>query len=315
MIKAVLCTALLHGGVCSAQVDISNTPDAATQSVSLDSLVLPLAQQDSITATQHGEYLPEWYDMFARIPGDWSRFVSMNFREERIPGILALGVLTAALIASDDASWRTSNDFYRSSDRVRSLSDLFVNMGDGAVHLGMAGAFAIYGFSATDRRALRTASQITEVVFACGTMVQLIKHITGRERPERATQKRGAWHTVPNQIDYHRHMPNYDAFPSGHIATAFATVTVVVENYPEVKWLRPVGYTLVGLIGAGLVNKGWHWYSDFPLGLVLGYQFGMIAAHPDGIEVSTTDAADAARLTLVPAATSNGAGVTVAFRF
>jgi hypothetical protein len=32
-----------------------------------------------------------------------------------------------------------------------------------------------------------------------------------------------------------------------------------------------------------MVNNGIHWYSDYPLAIVLGYTFGMIASHPEGI--------------------------------
>jgi len=58
---------------------------------------------------------------------------------------------------------------------------------------------------------------------------------------------------------------------------------VIGENYPEIKWIKPLGYTLTGLLGISMVNTGIHWYSDYPLAIVLGYAFGMIAAHPEGV--------------------------------
>src|SRR5664279_4126820 len=48
---------------------------------------------------------------------------------------------------------------------------------------GLAAAFAAYGFIAGDNRALRTGSQIVETILASGTVVQVLKHITGRESP------------------------------------------------------------------------------------------------------------------------------------
>jgi len=32
-----------------------------------------------------------------------------------------------------------------------------------------------------------------------------------------------------------------------------------------------------------MVNTGIHWYSDYPLAIILGYSFGMLASHPEGL--------------------------------
>jgi hypothetical protein len=95
-----------------------------------------------------------------------------------------------------------------------------------------------------------------------------------------------------------------------------ATLTVVAENYPEQRWIRPVGYTLVGALGIGLVAKGMHWYSDLPAGIALGYIFGKVAANrelPDlvrslkdgGMQVSVAPAFD----------TQGGSGIQLAVTF
>ncbi len=71
---------------------------------------------------------------------------------------------------------------------------------------------------------LQTASQIAQGMVACGITTQVLKHITGRETPSRATQDGGIWRFFPNQKDYHEKVPKYDAFPSGHLATAMMTL-------------------------------------------------------------------------------------------
>jgi membrane-associated phospholipid phosphatase len=125
----------------------------------------------------------------------------------------------------------------------------------------------------------------------------------------------GVWDFFPNQIEYHKHVPSYDAYPSGHIATAMATVTVVAENYPEWKWVRPVGYVIVGLIGVSMANTGIHWYSDFPLGIALGYCFGMIVSHPEGLPIETKAEGDSPTVSVAPVLDARGRGLGVVMSF
>lgn len=273
------------------------------------------AHPDTATAVQD-EYLPAWYAMFTNIPGNWARYAGMTFREEKLPAIVGMTVLTAGLIATDEETWRLSDRWYKASHTAKELSDFFEYLGDGRPQFGLAAGFALYGFAAGDRRALRTASQTVEAILSCGVVIQALKHMTGRESPFLSTRTGGRWDFFPNQIEYHRHVPQYDAYPSGHIATALATVTVVAENYPELWWVRPVGYVIVGLIGVSMANTGIHWYSDYPLGLALGYGFGMLAAHPEataGLEnISPTHGA---HMTLAPLITREGAGLGMKLSF
>ncbi len=147
-------------------------------------------------------------------------------------------------------------------------------IGDGWTHLVIAGAYLTYGLGKNDNRALHTASQIAEGMLAAGAITQIIKHITGRESPFRATRSGGRWDFLPNQIEYHRHVPSYDAFPSGHLAVSMATMTVIAENYPEKTWVRPIGFFLMGLLAFEMVNNGVHWVSDYPLAIAIGHSVG-----------------------------------------
>jgi len=282
-----------------------------------DSTAISLEQRMDVqvSRSENSDYIPAWHDMFTRVPGDWGRFVGDNFRVERIPAIAGLAGLTAALIIADNETWSSTNHFSNGSVSRKDATQFFVELGNGRTVLALAGGFAIAGWTSDDNRALRTASQLVESYLACGITVQVLKHITGRERPERRTRPRGKWDFFPNQAAYHRSVPKFDAFPSGHTAAAMAMVTVLIENYPEATWLKPVGYGVVGLVGFGLVAKGWHWYSDFPLAIVLGYQFGKLAAHPEGVDVVKGDEQNSTKLTVAPAFGVDGAGVTVAIQF
>jgi len=157
------------------------------------------------------------------------------------------------------------------------LNSTFYYLGDGWTHLAVASSFWIYGGIQKDNRALRTSSQLGEAIFSTGLVVQALKRLTGRQSPYVATKDRGEWHLFPSYSRYQNFVPNYDAYPTGHLATAMATVTVIAENYPEYRFVRPVGYSLMGLLGYAMLNNGVHWASDYPVGIALGYAFAKIA--------------------------------------
>ena len=153
-----------------------------------------------------------------------------------------------------------------------------------------------------------------QAVLASGAVVQVLKHVTGRESPFVRTTPLGVWKILPNQIDYHRRVPQFDAYPSGHICTSIATVIVIAENYPDVKWIRPAGYAFTTIVGLGMLSNGIHWVSDYPLGLFIGYYFGMLAAHPEGMPIM--DSGDGkVKVHVLPNITPVGTGVKLTMRF
>jgi membrane-associated phospholipid phosphatase len=230
---------------------------------------------------RRGDAAPTWYSMFSKLPGDWSRGVSLTPQTQNVRALASIGVFTLSLMRVDNEMWRATRKFYKSSEVAREFSGYAVALGDGKLHLGIAGAFAGYGWLMDDSRALRTASQTVEAFLATGVAVQLLKRVTGRECPNAATHQTGRWKFFPHPSQYDKHPTSYYAYPSGHISTAMGTLTVIAENYPEVRWIKPVGYTMVGALGFGLVAKGMHWYSDLPLGIALGYLFGKVVSNPD----------------------------------
>lgn len=265
-------------GTCLAQIAESDPIyfDENLQPVSLREYLEPKLNLDALN--RNGSL--QWYSMFTKLPGDWARSGSLLFQSESVPAIAGVGLLTFSFVRMDNQMWRATRKFYKSSETANKISSYAVALGDGRLHLGIAGVFAGYGWLADDPRALRTASQTVEAFLATGITVQLLKRITGRQSPAAATHLTGRWKFLPHPQQYAKHPTSYYAFPSGHISTAMATLTVVAENYPDQRWLKPVGYTLVGVLGTGLVAKGMHWYSDLPLGIALGYVFGKIAASP-----------------------------------
>jgi membrane-associated phospholipid phosphatase len=162
---------------------------------------------------------------------------------------------------------------------INQISNYSVFIGDGKFNLITAGLFSVYGFAASDRRALKTSSNIVESIIATGLLVQVFKRVFGRASPEAESDNSGRWELFPNLKKYQKNQPRYYAFPSGHIATLTTTITVIANNYPEVSWIKPVGYSAIGLVGISLVNKGMHWYSDLPLEFILGIQWVILLPH------------------------------------
>lgn len=294
----------------------ASEPEATANTPADSSSMTQAADSVQFTFSEPRPRQVKWYTMFERIPGDWVTFANLNFREEKIPAMLAMTALTAAAIATDQPVWEVSDRWYKSSRTVKDISDVFVYIGDGKPQFGLAAAFGVYGFWKEDDRALRTASQLVETILACGTVIQILKHITGRESPFVSTRTNGRWVFFPDQVEYHKHVPHYDAFPSGHIATATATLVVVMENYPEWKpWLKPLSYFIIAGIGVGLSNTGIHWWSDYPLGIALGYQFGMIAAHPEGLDVVKSEKQNTPKLSVAPEVSPVRRGVKLTLSF
>ena len=256
----------------------------------------------------------QWYTIFANIPRDWERWYDISFRKERINEWLFIGGLTLATYLTDDITYTPSEKFYHSSTSAKNLSDFCANIGDGTTQFALAGSFGAYGLVFKNQKALRTGSQIVQAVLASGAVIQVLKHITGRESPFVRTTPLGVWKILPNQIDYHRRVPQFDAYPSGHICTSIATVIVIAENYPDVKWIRPAGYAFTTIVGLGMLSNGIHWVSDYPLGLFIGYYFGMLAAHPEGMPIM--DSGDGkVKVHVLPNITPVGTGVKLTMRF
>jgi hypothetical protein len=154
------------------------------------------------------------------------------------------------------------------------LNTAIYEMGEGVPSLLIAGGIWGYGLAKRDNRAISTASQIVQATTATGFMTQFLKRTTGRESPFRKSQDGGRWRPFPKPSVYQHSVPMYDAFPSGHMGTMVSTYVVITENYPEKKWIHPVGLSIISLVGLAMINNDVHWASDYPLAIGMGYAFG-----------------------------------------
>ena len=249
------------------------------------------AQRDSVLAPARPF---EWLTGIPKTLAGSARDVT---RRSRLGTVAAAVASTGVLIAYDQQIFDETRRFggridLSSSHPVSALwvgsSKLFYMpttissglyyLGDGWTTMLVAGTYYVTGKVRGDNRAVCTASEITESMFALGIVTQTLKHATGRQTPGTATEPRGAWHPFVKWSEYSRNTPRYDAMPSGHLATAMATVTVIAANYPDSRWVKPIGYSLMGGLAFTMVNDGVHWVSDYPLALLIGGTIGKIAA-------------------------------------
>lgn len=121
--------------------------------------------------------------------------------------------------------------------------------------------------------------------FSAAEISFLFERYAGRENPSDATVAGGRWRPLPSMGEFQNHKPKYDAFPSGHLATFVSAVTIISENYPTKKWIKPIGYTIAGLLSFSMINNGVHWASDFPIGFALGYGYGKYITRKNKIKV------------------------------
>ncbi len=263
------------------------------------------------TITQQ-EYKLTWHDWLTNIPKDYVRFYDVATNTS-LPVYGAIAASTAALLVTDNGTYTGQHKWYNKSNFVKQTSDWFGNFGDGRSQFALTGVFVAYGLLFKDNRALKTGSEILQVTLSSGAFVQVLKRLTGRESPFVSTEPGGKWRFFGSPIKYQEHVAAHDAYPSGHLTTELGVVIVIAENYPEWKWVKPLGYTICSIMAISMVNNGIHWYSDYPLAIYLGYEFGKIVAHPE--KYNSDEDEDGVSYNIMPYHNYFGTGLALELRF
>lgn len=278
---------------------------AVQAQTAVDSVRVLSVQTDSIKATKqqfvridnNTTYIfskPRTVDLIRYVPSDLYQFgVSLTRKENLKWDALALGT-TVATIPYDQKILEDAIDF---GDRLggwdepprykrvlgleffpTSISSAVYYIGNGNTTLFLSGFFYVKGLlNRQDYRALNTSSELVEALISVGITTQTFKRMTGRQSPIAAIETGhdgGHWTPFPSFSAFGKHTPYYDAMPSGHMATFMATLVIIATNYPEYKWIKPVGYSLGGLLAFSMVSNKVHWASDYPVGILIGYMIG-----------------------------------------
>lgn len=282
---------------------------------------------------------PKPYSFLVNAPLNIVEWLKESFQKKNALTIAGLAVATGALIVVDQDLIRMSQDVGHtlniSGDSVmgrvspgspiqypRDIGTALYYIGDGMIPISITVGMLSYGLVTSDVRSMQTSSQLAEGLLSVAIVVQTIKRTTGRESPQEATSSGGKWRPFPSFKAYGSKTPKYDAFPSGHLATGMMTITVLADNYPEYTLIRPIGYTLMGLLAFQMMNNSVHWASDYPLALAIGYGLGKVAVSHGRKVVSAGDVPEKAAkrsffsdVTVLPMPIEHGGAVVMVAKF
>lgn len=237
---------------------------------------------------------PKFFDAITNIPKNYRDLGKGIASKQGLKAIGITALLTGAILPADQtlihhvqnisvaanlSRDHTYQTIYAGVEYPTNISATFYHFGHGNVSLLFATGFLTTGLIKKDYRAIHTSIEVGECILTLGVMTQGLKRVFGRQTPNRASVSGGKWQFFPNLKEYMRNTPNYDAMPSGHMATLISTVTVIGNNYPEVKWIRPVGYAMASVMAFEMMNSGVHWAGDYPLGFLIGYSVATVASN------------------------------------
>lgn len=235
---------------------------------------------------------PKFFDMFRYIPKDLVGLGKYIIDKKNISPIVLATSSTIITMPFDErlteGAANLGNQVNLDNEgtyfRIKGVRMLPSNLpaaiyfiGNGGTTLLLSSGFFIVGKIKNDYRMQTTSSELVEVLISTGLVSQTFKRITGRRSPTSGIMEKNAsfqWTPFPSFKAYQTHTPKYDAMPSGHLMTYMASLTVIATNYSEVKWIKPVGYSLVGLLAFQMVSSKVHWTSDYPFAILFGYVIG-----------------------------------------
>jgi membrane-associated phospholipid phosphatase len=189
--------------------------------------------------------------------------------------------ITAALIIADEDIDKWARTQKQNHQWINKSSPFITEFGSNYGIYTVA-AYGLLSAVFKDEKGVQTSLLSTQAIITSGIWVQIIKQLTGRERPKASyifsQTKGGRWHGVFSKyLEVHpddRSRFSYDAFPSGHTATAFSIATVFATQYNENKAVPVLLYSAATLVGISRLTEHEHWASDVFVGALLGYLSG-----------------------------------------
>ena len=173
--------------------------------------------------------------------------------------------------------------------RVQKSEHKWVNKSSPVITM-FGGSWGVYSVIAAgaisaackNEKGLQTSLLATQAMITSGVWVNIIKILTGRERPIAdytfSKTAGGAWYGPFSKWDQdlkiRKPVSEFDAFPSGHTATAFSIAAVFASQYKDIKAIPVICYSVATLVGISRLTEHEHWASDVFVGGIIGYLCG-----------------------------------------
>jgi hypothetical protein len=185
-------------------------------------------------------------------------------------------IITAGLLATDQSSYEY---IHKGTERTKVFRNTSPEITEFGANYGLLslGAFAGYSIFFNDKKAQETSFLALEAFLTSSVWVVGIKWLTSRQRPSAQEDSQsgpgGKW---SGPVAYFRSNPkksvtNFDAFPSGHTATAFSIATVIAKQYDQNLIVPVLSYAAASIVGITRIGESTHWASDVFVGAILGY--------------------------------------------
>lgn len=270
---------------------------------------------NSIYEKQNTNDVISWHQMFSNLPSDYYKLLKISVSGNELPVIADIFALSRSLMILDQKGWKYQNSLFKKSYTDKKFSDAAVKIGGGGYQFAISAIFATSAVIFNNDAYLKAASNVSEAILSTGLFVQLLKRTTGRQSPAASTEDGGEWNPFPSIKKYQKNQAAFYSFPSGHLSTATAVLTVIANDYPSEKWIKPVGYPLLGALGVSLVNKGMHWYSDLPLAVFLGSTLGNIIAPSEKNSEMNEQSSIKPGFSLLPIPRNRGVDISLVYSF
>jgi len=259
---------------------------------------------------------PEMFDFLTTLPSNGKEYVSRAFgtSKEHMKAYAGIFFSTAFLLKFDEQIKRDFQTIgrkvglgngegsvgtlkigsFKLMRRPGDLGSFFYFLGDGWTTIFLSAGFYTASKMTDDIRAYSVSHQLMQGLLLTGISTQIVKRITGRESPNRASRPGGDIRPFPSFAEYQKNTAGYDAFPSGHLATLMTSYMIIAENYAEYTWIKPVGITALSLLAYQMVNNSVHWISDYPLSIGIGYVLGktIVDRHREKLSPQTSNRSD-----------------------
>ncbi len=251
------------------------------QSVKDEVRILP-SDPNPLTLEYEPPYTTETVDRTildsTRLPqnpdGGLAELLSNGGEINPVPVVVGSLAVTVGLLVSDQQTYDAISSWKDKSAAVRSISPVVTQLGSGVFSLGLFGGLWIYSSCAHDDSALEAGKLGLESFVLAGIAVQVLKQVFGRERPTAATRPGGTFHGPFSYFSEtrgdHKGWTHFDAFPSGHTATAFAAATILSDIY-QTAAVTYGSYALATAVGISRITEDTHWASDVFVGALVGY--------------------------------------------